>query len=204
MVSAIVLAAGLSTRMGGQPKGLLQFDDRDVFVTRIVRTMREADVAEVVVVAGHEGERVAEAVARSGLLARVVLNASYREGQFSSLLAGLDAVDHPGVSGVLLSLVDAPLFAAATVQAVIQRFEAVGAPVVRPVRGDEHGHPVLLARTLFASLRAADPTRGAKSVVRAHASEAGDVQVDDDGAFIDIDTPEEYAALPDVIGRLRR
>ena len=69
---------------------------------------------------------------------------------------------------------------------------------MRAVRGSEHGHPVLIARSLFAAIRACDPKAGAKSVVRGHASEAGDVPVDDDGAYIDIDTPAEYAALPEL------
>ena len=58
--------------------------------------------------------------------------------------------------------------------------------------------PVLIARRLFAAIRACDPGAGAKSVVRQHASEAGDVPVADRGAFIDIDTPAEYATLPDL------
>jgi CTP:molybdopterin cytidylyltransferase MocA len=63
------------------------------------------------------------------------------------------------------------------------------------VRGDQHGHPVLIDRSLFDLLRRADPHRGAKAVVRAHATPAGDIQVDDDGAFDDIDTPVEYERL---------
>lgn len=196
MTSAVVLAAGLSTRMGGEPKGLLPFDDRDTFVTRIVRTFVEAGIADVVVVVGHEADRMRAAIERSGLPARVVLNRNYEQGQFSSLLAGLDAVDRPGVDAMLLTLVDAPLFAASTVEAVVGRFESSGAPVVRAVRGSEHGHPVLIARSLFAAIRACDPEVGAKSVVRGHASDAGDVPVDDPGAYIDIDTPAEFAALP--------
>ena len=203
-ISAVVLSAGLSTRMGGQPKGLLPFDERDTFVTRVVRTFREAGIDDVVVVLGHEAERVAAAIVKSGLAARCVVNADYQQGQFSSLLAGLDAIDRPGVDGLLLSLVDAPLFAASTVQAVVQRFEQTHAPVVRAVRGDEHGHPVLIGRELFGPIRRADPSGGAKPVVRANASSAGDVTVDDPGAFVDIDTPEDYARLAALIGGRER
>jgi molybdenum cofactor cytidylyltransferase len=195
MVAAVVLSAGLSTRMGGQPKGLLRIDARDTFVTRIVRTLNDAGIATVVVVVGHEGARVAAAVEQSGLLARCVVNPHYQQGQLSSLLAGLDAIDDPGVDGFLLALVDAPLFAASTVQAVVRRFEETHTPVVRAVRGAQHGHPVLIGRALFERLRAADPAYGAKPVVRAHASAEGDVVVNDPGAYIDIDTPEDYAAL---------
>jgi CTP:molybdopterin cytidylyltransferase MocA len=187
--------------MGGQPKGLLRFDKHDTFVTRIVRTFREAGVDDIVVVTGHEAERVASTIEKSGLAARCVRNGDYVRGQLSSVLAGLDAVDRPGVDGMLLALVDAPLFAASTVRAVVQRFEQTHAPVVRAVRGEEHGHPVLIGRELFGLIRRADPSAGgAKPVVRAHASEAGDVTVDDPGAFVDIDTPEDYARLTELIG----
>lgn len=198
MISAVVLAAGLSTRMGGQPKGLLPFDTRDTFVTRIVRTFIEAGIGDVVVVVGHEGERVRERLESSGLPVRVVVNERYEQGQFSSLVAGMDAIDRPGVQAMLLALVDAPLFAVSTVSTVVRRFEETRAPVVRAVRGHEHGHPVLIARELFEAIRRCDPAVGAKTVVRAHASAAGDVPVDDPGAYLDIDTPEEYATLPDV------
>ena len=63
------------------------------------------------------------------------------------------------------------------------------------MNGTRHGHPVLIDRRLFDAIRQADPEQGAKPVIRAHASAAGDVEVDDEGAFLDVDTPEEYAAL---------
>lgn len=192
MLAAVVLAAGLSSRMGGRPKGLLRFDTRDTFVTRIVRTFNEAGITDVVVVVGHEGASVAESVLSSGLSARIVVNADYQQGQFTSVRAGLDAVDRPDVDAFLLALVDAPLFAAETVRRVVARFRETSAPVVRAVHGDAHGHPVLISRALFAALAAADPAFGAKPVVRGHVSPAGDVEVDDAGAFIDIDTPEDY------------
>ncbi len=204
MISAVVLAAGLSTRMGGEPKALLPFDERDTFVTRIVRTFVEAGIADIVVVVGHDALRVRAVLEESGLPMRVVVNAAYQQGQFSSLLAGLDAVDRPDLDALLLTLVDAPLFAASTVDAVVRRFEESSAAVVRAVRGSEHGHPVLIARRLFGAIRACDPNAGAKSVVRGHASAAGDVPVDDPGAYIDIDTPAEYAALPELRRQLGR
>lgn len=190
--------------MGGEPKGLLPFDERDTFVTRIVRTFVEAGITDIVVVIGYDAPRVRAALERSGLPVRVVVNAAYEQGQFSSLLAGLDAVDRPDLEAMLLTLVDAPLFAASTVDVVVRRFEDTRAPVVRAVRGSEHGHPVLIARTLFGAIRACDPNVGAKTVVRGNASEVGDVPVDDPGAYIDIDTPVEYAALPELRRQLGR
>ena len=175
----------------GRVKATLPLPPNDTFITRIIRTFLESEVDDIVVVLGHEAATVARSIVESGLPARLVVNQDYQTGQFSSLLAGLNAIDRPGVSAMLLTLVDVPLVTAATVRAVIARYRGTGAPVVRAVRGDQHGHPVLIDRSLFAQLRAARNS-GAKPVVRAHASAAGDVVVDDPGAFLDIDTPQEY------------
>jgi molybdenum cofactor cytidylyltransferase len=202
VIPAIVLAAGKSTRMG-RPKALLPLDERDTFLTRLLRTFRAAAVERVIVVLGHEAQAVADHLARAGLPADLAINEGYESGQLSSLLVGLDAVDGPEVEAVLLMLVDAPLVSAATVRAVIERYRTTHAPVVRAVRGGQHGHPVLIARSLFQALRAADPAAGAKPIVRAHVSAAGDVPVDDDGAFMDIDTPEEYEKALTALRRVR-
>jgi molybdenum cofactor cytidylyltransferase len=191
MIPAIVLAAGRSTRMG-RPKALLPVDDRDTFLTRIVRTFVSAEVDDVVIVLGHDAEPIAASFAASGLPARFALNRDYDRGQLSSLRAGLNVADRPGVSAALITLVDVPLVSAATVLAVLERYRQTHAPVVRPVNGARHGHPFIIDRSLFESLRDGDDRSGAKPIVRAHASVTGDVPVDDEGAFIDIDTIEDY------------
>jgi molybdenum cofactor cytidylyltransferase len=194
MVPGIVLAAGKSTRMG-RTKALLPLGGADTFLTRIVRSFREAGVEDVVVVLGHDAAAIALALADRNIAARIVVNADYERGQFSSLLAGLQVVDRPGVAGMLITLVDVPLVSPETVRAVVARHRATAAPIVRPVSGTRHGHPVLIDRRLFDALRQADPDLGAKPVIRAHASAMGDVEVTDEGAFLDVDTPEEYGAL---------
>jgi molybdenum cofactor cytidylyltransferase len=191
VIPAIVLAAGRSSRMG-RAKASLPAGGGDTFLTRIVRTFLDAGVDDVIVVVGHEPEPIAERFAGSGLPARFVVNPGYDRGQLSSLLAGLGVADRPGVAAVLLTLVDVPLVSAATVRAVIDSYRRTRAPIVRPTSGDRHGHPLLIDRSLFEALRAADPATGAKPVVRAHATAAGDIAIDDEGAFMDIDTEEDY------------
>lgn len=199
MIPVVILAAGKSTRMG-RPKATLPLDATDTFLSRVIRTFQDAAVDDVVVVLGDEAAAVVESVERSGLSPRFVVNEQYEAGQLSSLLAGLRAIDRPGITAMLLTLVDVPLVSAATIRAVLERYRATHAPVVRPVRGALHGHPVLIDRSLFDEIRAADPLRGAKPIVRAHVTAAGDVEIDDEGAFCDIDTPEDYqrvvGALP--------
>ena len=194
MIKAIVLAAGKSTRMG-RPKALLPIGDGQTFLTRIVATFHEAGIESVVVV-GHDARTIID---HGPLAARFVVNHDYEAGQLSSLLAGLRVIDRPGVAAALMTLVDVPLVDVSTVRAIVDRYRETHAPIVRPVRGDRHGHPVLIDRGLFDALRAADPTEGAKQIIRAHASPAGEVTVADDGAFADIDTPDDYQRI---LGRL--
>jgi len=190
MIPGLVLAAGRSSRMG-RAKATLPLGS-ETFLTRIVRTYLAAGVDDVVVVVGHEAEAVVQSFAVSGLPARFVVNREYDRGQLSSLVAGLGVVDRPGVAAALVTPVDVPLFSAATVRAVLERYRESGAPIVRPTSGDRHGHPLLVDRSLFDEIRAGDPNRGPKPIVRAHATAAGDLPIADEGAFVDIDTIEEY------------
>jgi molybdenum cofactor cytidylyltransferase len=179
----------------GRSKATLPLGTSDTFLTRSVRTLVAGGVEDVVVVLGHEPQLVLDSLGGLDLPLRVVMNPAYESGQLSSVLAGLRAIDRPGVNAMLLTLVDVPLGSADTVRAVLARYRTSGAPIVRPVSGGRHGHPIVLDRSLFGLLRSADPNLGIKPIVRAHVSSAGDVEVDDEGAFLDIDTPEEYAKL---------
>src|SRR6185295_20001572 len=105
MIPAIVLAAGRSSGMG-RAKATLPLGDGDTFLTRIVRTFRDAGVDDVIVVVGHDADAIAASFATSGLAARFVVNRHYDRGQLSSLVAGIAAIDRPGVAAVLVTLVD--------------------------------------------------------------------------------------------------
>jgi len=192
-VTGIVLAAGASSRMGS-PKALLSAHSQ-TFVSRSARTMISGGVDAVIVVASvaAEGIRAALRSELGNCPTSVVENPDWTSGQLSSLIVGLDAVAAGPSAGALVCPVDMPLFSEGTVAVLIEAFRATRALVVRPVSGGRHGHPVLFSRALFDELRRADPGTGARPVVRAHAAECVDVEVDDPGAFIDIDTPEDYA-----------
>ena len=195
MIPAVVLAAGKSSRMG-RTKALLPLGSSgETFLQRVVRVLREGGADKVVVVIGGDAAAVRASLPRDDAHIAPVENRRYEEGQLSSLLVGLAAVEqrYDDIQGVMVTLVDLPLISAATVRAVRDAFVAhPDAPLVRPRRGQRHGHPVIFNRSMFGELRRADPANGAKPVVHAHAAEEVNVDVDDEGAFIDIDTPEDY------------
>ena len=196
MLRGIVLAAGDSVRMGF-PKALLTAADRQSFVARIVGTLRDAGVADLVVVTGRDHDAVVDVLRQSGLtsLTRVARNPDPSRGQLSSLWVGMDVVVDTTTEGLLVTLVDVPMVARSTVTAVIEAWQRTRAPIVRPAIGNRHGHPVIFDRALLDELRHAPIDAGAKSVVRAHEGEILNVTVDDEGCLSDVDTPEDYRTL---------
>lgn len=195
MVRGVVLAAGASSRMG-TPKASLPLDGRgETFLSRIVRTLLAAGVPDIVVVAGAHVDAVRDAWRQQDRRVRVVRNDDWESGQLSSLLTAMAAPSHVPIEAALVALVDMPLVRQATVEQLLRVWRAQRAPIVRPARADEHGHPVIFDAAIFDELRRADPALGAKPVVRAHADEILNVPIDDPGAYRDIDTPEDYARL---------
>jgi molybdenum cofactor cytidylyltransferase len=116
-------------------------------------------------------------------------------GQVSSLWMGLDAAARRGAEGMLMTLVDIPLVRASTIENVIDAWTRSRAPIVRPAIGNRHGHPVLFDQVVFDALRHAPITEGARAVVHANADRIVDVQVDDEGCLLDVDTPADYEAV---------
>ena len=176
----------------GRPKALLRVEGR-TFVRRILDTLHDGGIDEIaVVLRPQHSEAAAEVAAGAG---RVVVNPRADEGQLSSLIAGLDAVDAPDVESVLVTLVDVPLLQPSTVRALIERAGHSAASILRATYRGAHGHPVIFKRQMFAALRAADPAVGAKAVLRNARVE--DVVVDDPFVIRDVDTPDEYLRLVD-------
>lgn len=196
MICAIVLAAGASSRMG-QPKAGLPFGRTgDTVLSRIVSTILAGGAPRAVVVAGAHLDAVRRAMPSHEPRARVIEHAGWQHGQLSSLLAGLAAIDDPHLlEAVMVTPVDVPLVRASTITAVIAAWRRTRAPIVRPVDGDRHGHPVIFDRSIFDDLRTADPAVGAKAVFTTYRGRVLNVDVSDPGAFEDIDTPEDYARL---------
>ena len=192
VIPGIVLAGGKSSRMG-RPKALLPIGPNgETFFDRITRTLIEGGVEDVVVVVGADANAIRAVVTAPSHHVRLVTNPDFERGQLTSLLAGLRTVDRPGVSAALVTLIDSPLISAADVRRLIEARREHRAPIVRPAKDGRHGHPVIFGRELFDELRRADPAQGAKSVVHGHAAEIIEIEPDGEGAFIDIDTPEDY------------
>jgi molybdenum cofactor cytidylyltransferase len=178
----------------GRPKALLTLPSGQTFVRQLATSLLAGGVADVLIV-GRPDDMALRAEVESLDHACFVVNAHAEEGQLSSVIAGLNAADRPGVAGVLITPVDLPLIAAPTVRALVSAFLEARPPVARTRYRGRHGHPAIFARAVFDALRRADPSVGAKSVIREREGTVLDVDVDDPGVVGDVDTPEDYARL---------
>ncbi|MFO1188746.1 MAG: molybdopterin-binding/glycosyltransferase family 2 protein [Alphaproteobacteria bacterium] len=192
-VTAVVLAAGRSSRMQG-PNKLLAMVDGEPIIARVVRAALLSQVDDVVVVAGHDADRVRAALPADPKLT-VVENPDYALGLSTSLRRGIAAV--PASSdGAIICLGDMPRITARHIDTLIAAFvPASGHTICVPVHDGKRGNPVLFARRYFDEMRAASGDSGAKHLIGTHADHVHDVAFDDDAIFADLDTPADLAAF---------
>ncbi len=165
-VAGIVLAAGSATRMG-RNKVLLHLGGEPL-VHRATRAALGAELSPVLVVVGHEAERVRAAVA--DLPCEVVENPRHALGMSTSLDAGVAAVPAGAAAAVVL-LADMPFVSAEMIRAVVARHLETGAPIVSSRYEDVAAPPTLYARAVFPELRGGEGEGRGRDVVRRRAAE---------------------------------
>src|SRR5437763_14069744 len=184
-VAGVVLAAGLSSRMG-RNKMLLQLGGRSL-VRRAVETAVAARLDPVLVVVGHEADRVEAELL--GLSCTPVQNRDYAAGMNTSLRAGIRAL--PGdVEGAVVLLGDMPLVEASMVRALVETFRRERPPLTISTYDGVVAPPILYGRALFDELRALDAEAYGKSIVNAHRAQAGELRWPKE-ALTDLDIPED-------------
>jgi molybdenum cofactor cytidylyltransferase len=192
MIIAAILSAGESSRMG-RPKALLPIDGVR-FIEKIVTSLRSTRVSKILVVLGHNAAEIQQKI--SDLAVDLVVNPDYKQGQLTSLRAAIRGIeagkDAERVDGLLVHLVDHPYINADLVNLMIERFYETKKLIVVPRYQNRRGHPVIFSRALFGELLVAPLDQGAKAVVHAHRDHTLEIDTNDEGAIIDIDTPEEY------------
>ncbi len=188
-LSAIVLAAGYSSRMGDL-KPLADLRGRTL-LARVVASFGSIGVRDVVVVTGHRGGEVAVAACEAG--ARTVENPRYDDGMYSSVKAGAAAV--PEGRRFFLLPVDCPLVRPETMGRLARAGAAAKAAVVLPMYGGLPGHPPLLAPELRSEVLAGEPAGGLRELLTGRPEPPLRVDVDDPGVVYDADTPAELERL---------
>jgi len=190
MISAILLAAGESRRMG-RFKQLLQFGDK-TFVEHCVDTLLTSRVDDVIVVTGHRALDVRRTVGDRPV--RYAHNADYLLGMASSIKCGVRCLS--GLTrGFVLALVDQPQISSNVINRVIETFEKERALIVVPAYEGKNGHPVLLDISLRDEILALDDRQGLREVVRAHNNDVVRVEMSNSAVLEDFDLPEDYERI---------
>ncbi len=191
-VSAILLAAGQSRRMGGLNKLGLTIDAVPM-ITRTARTLLASRLDEVVVVLGHEAERIRTLL--GDLPLSIIVNPHYREGQMTSVHAGLERLTRP-CDGVMVCLGDLPLLEPADIDGLIEAFESRrhGAVLVPTFEG-RRGNPIVLANAHRAAILAGNRNLGCKRFIEKNPELVETFEMDNDHAVFDLDTPAKYREL---------
>jgi molybdenum cofactor cytidylyltransferase len=187
-ISAIILAAGESTRMG-RLKQLLPWAGTTLIAWQ-VEQMRLAGAGEIVVVLGHAAKEIRPAVPEGVI---IVLNEAYKDGRATSLKRGAEAVSDE-TEAVLILNVDQPRPAWVS-RLVLGRWRETRAPIVSPRFGGRSGHPVLVGGALLSELRSVtEATLGLRAVTQRHAAKAIDVLIEEATVSVDLNTPGDYDA----------
>jgi molybdenum cofactor cytidylyltransferase len=189
-VAGLLLAAGMSTRMG-RNKLFLQLTDGETVLGRALSTALAADLDPLHVVVGHEADRVRAALA--GTPARPVFNPDYPRGQNTSLRSGFRALpDSVGAAVVLLA--DMPLVDAAMIRTLVARWRESAAPLAISTYGDVVAPPIVYGASLFGELRALDGEGCGKAVIKRHRGEALVVEWPED-RLTDLDVPDDLTRV---------
>ena len=189
MIFAVVLSAGESSRMG-QPKALLPIDG-ETFIERIIGALKKTSVAKIIVILGHNAVELKARLEH--LPVEILINPDYKQGQLSSLQVAVRYLEkEPGCDGMLVHLVDHPYIDAKLAETMMERFSTSGKLIVVPRYKGKRGHPVIFSRKLFGELLAAPIDQGAKAVVNAHRGDILEIDTENEGITVDIDTPEMY------------
>ncbi len=189
MITAIVLAAGTSSRFG-RTKQLVELRGKPL-VQHAVDAAAGAGLDEIVVVLGHD-EDLVRARVRLPAGARIVLNPDYELGQSTSLKAGLDAAADSSDAAVVL-LADQPGITAEHIRALVDTFEARRSRIVR-LRFNDGPGPSLLSRVVWDEARTLTADTGAREIIAAHPEWVEEVAVD--GVVpVDVDRPADLDRL---------
>ncbi len=186
-VAAILLAAGRGTRMGG-PNKLLEEIRGKAIVRMAAEAAATSQAKPVVVVTGHEAERVAASL--TGLNVQTIHNPGYAEGLSTSLKAGIRSLPADTDAAVVV-LGDMPDVSASLIDRLIAAIDpARGALIAVPTREGRRGNPVVWSRRFFEELAHIEGDIGARHLIAQHNEAVVEVPVEDEAAFHDIDTPE--------------
>ena len=187
VVSAILLAAGESKRMG-RLKQLLPLGKTSV-VEQTIDNLLNTAVSEVIVVVGYRAEEIINKIATKPV--RIAVNPVYHQGMSSSIIAGLNLVD-ASAGAIMLALADQPFIDSQTINRLIDEFCNHNKGIAIPTYQGKRGHPIIFAIKYKQELSGLKGDIGGRQIIKRHPDDILEVAVTSPGIHIDIDTAEDY------------
>ena len=187
MICSIVLAAGLSSRMGVQ-KLLLPFGGKTV-ISHIVDQLLASSIGEVHVVVGHEAERISAEL--SGRAVSVVNNPNYKSGMLSSVRRGLRNLPEK-CRAVMVVLGDQPSITTELIEQMLQSFAATEKSILVPLYKGKRGHPILFSSQYRDEILTQYGDVGLRGLLRGHSGDIFELAVSTASVLCDMDCPEDY------------
>jgi len=190
-IAGIVLAAGQSRRMGKINKLLADIDGKPM-TAHVVDAVITSAVSPVIVVTGHEPERLEEALAERDV--RFIHNPDYADGLSTSLRSGLALLNND-VDGAVVCLGDMPSVNATHINRLVEAFDpASGHAIIVPTFKGKRGNPVLWHRRFFSQMSDVSGDVGARHLIGDNEDCLLEIAMDDDSILADLDTPAALAA----------
>ncbi len=200
-ITGILLAAGLSVRMG-RPKQLLPFGESTIIET-VVDNMLNAKFNEIIVIVGHCAEQIRDTLKDRDV--RIIFNPDYKDGMLTSVQRGVRSLDlenrqRLSANAILkdrwafsLMLVDQPFITSDLVSKVIDTYSGTDKGIALPSYNNRRGHPVIFHNRYADAILALDAdSGGVRSLFNVYSDDIHYVSVDTDAILRDIDSPEDY------------
>jgi len=192
-VTAVVLAAGMSRRMGAA-KQLTLLDGKPL-LARTLENVRQSKADEIVLVLGHAAAEVQQQISTSGM--KVVVNAAYQAGMGTSLRAGLAAISLQA-KGVLVVLADQPFVKPETLDRLMAYQQEFHPQILIPLYKGFRGNPVLLDSAVLPELVSLNGDIGCRAIFGSHTAGIHKIEVDDIGILLDIDSQEDLSTAQEI------
>lgn len=191
-VSAILLAAGESRRMGKPNK--LEMDANGIpLLRRTAKILLESKLQEVVVVVGHEADKTQSLIADLPL--KIVMNDDYQKGQMTSVHKGLESLSQVS-DGVMICLSDQPLLESIDINIIIEAFEKRrSGSVLVPTYKGQRGNPIILAQEQRTAILNGQKNLGCRRLIEKNPELVTSFEMDNNHVIFDLDTPEDYATF---------
>lgn len=187
--SAIILAAGYSSRMG-EFKPLMNLDKKTP-IERCISLFENCGINNIIVVTGHLNYKIEEKL-KENIIS--IINERYSEGMFSSIQAGLGVLPK-GTDAFFILPVDIPSVKEHTVKRMMKIYEEIDHGILFPTFNNKKGHPTLISSSLVKEILTKNPEGGLRDILNVHKEKWYYEEVAERGILLDMDTKEDFKVL---------